>query len=285
MIIVFADLGGEKLLGRAREIADSLGDKVLAVCKDDAPLRSQRLISLGADEVVSIDAKTVDDWSKVLASLIRTENETRFVFLPSNLIGNAILGATYALAFERVGSVADGIEKLNEQGASKTLHSSESVIRFTSSVGKVSLWSIKLNSVPEPFEDPSRYGRTRKLELPKASQSPGSPSAEKILDISSRLTILVGKNYFEKVDVSGKKIEDLAQKFAGNVLRMSGKVQVVYGPCLAIEVESPEKELPEFQSELLSLNTSKDAAISRISNLSATTPDIGKVIDKLLESR
>lgn len=287
IIIVFAEVGGRRLLGRAREIADSLGFRVLAVCSRDIANKAQELIWLGADEVISFNAVSVNDWSKVLAYLIRNEKQTKFVLFPSNPIANAILGSTYALASERIGSFADGVEKFNDQGASKVLHPSEIILQTAASSEKVSMWSVKLNSVPEPFEDSSRYGKTRDLELPKDSQNPGSPSIENsksFRDRSSILTLLLGRNFHEGLGAPQKlKLDELAKKYSGILLEMSGSVQVVYGPCLAIEIGSSERELPEFQSDLLSINSSKNAPITAIAKLSATSPDVGKVIEELLK--
>lgn len=253
-----------------------------------SPNRPRELISLGADEVISFNAKTVNEWSRVLAYLLRNEKETKFAFLPSNPPGNAILGSTYALASERIGSVADGVERLNEQGASKILHPSRIDIQIAVAIDKVSLWSIELNSVPEPVADPSRSGKKRSLELPKDSQSVVSPSIEgsgELRDFSSTLTLLIGRKYFEHLDTAKrKKLEDLEKKYSAKLLAMSGNVQVVYGPCLAIEVDSQERELPEFQSDLLSLNSSKESQVSRVAKLSAVTQDLEKVIDELLKS-
>ena len=258
------------------------------MCSKENSTKPQKLISLGADEVISFNAETVNDWSKVLAYLIRSEKQARFVFLPSSPLGGAILGSTHALSFERIGSVADGVEKFNEQGASKLMHPSGRVLQVAAASDKVSLWSIRLNSVPEPFEDSSRLGKTKSLELPKDLGSVGSPSIagyRRILDLSSTFTLLVGKKHLEDIDSSQrKKVEDLAEKYSGKLLHMSGSVQVIYGPCLAIEVESPLGELPEFQSDLLSLNSSKEPPISRIAKLSAVTPDVERVIEELLKA-
>lgn len=288
IIIVLAEVGGRRLLGKAREIADSLGFRVVAVCSRNNADKAQELISLGADEVISFNAESVNDWSKVLAYLIRNEKQTKFVLLPSNPIANAILGSTYALASERIGSFADGVEKFNDQGASKVLHPSEIILQTAASSEKVSMWSVKLNFVPEPFEDSSRYGKTRTLELPKDAQIPNSPSIENsrsFRDLTSILTILVGRNFYEGLGAPQKqKLHELAKKYSGTLLEISGSVQVVYGPCLAIEIGSSERELPEFQSDLLSINTSKDAPISTIAKLSAASPDVGKVVEELLNA-
>ncbi len=283
MIIVFAELGGERLLGRAREIADSLGLRLVALCsKDDT--KSQELIELGADEVISFDAKSVNEWSRVLSYLIRNQKQTRIVLLPSTPLGNAILGSTYALTSEQIGSFLDDADKISEQRASKTMHPSGRVLQSTAS-DKVSLWSLKVNSVPEPFGDSSRYGKVTTQETPRETEIKSPLVKDPDLDsLSSSLAILVGGAYIDNLDTEDRrKLEELAEKYSARLLKMSGKIEVVYGPCLAIEVNTAGRELPEFHSEVLSLNSS-EAPISRIAKLSAITPNVLTVVNNLLKA-
>lgn len=61
-IAVFSELGGEGLLGKARELADETGDKVLALCSTRDSDQQQRLIHLGADEVVVCPVSSLGHW-------------------------------------------------------------------------------------------------------------------------------------------------------------------------------------------------------------------------------
>jgi hypothetical protein len=284
MILVFAELGGDRLLGKAREIADSLGIRVLAICYVDVA-RANRLVSLGADEVISYNAKNVYEWSRVLSYLIRNTKEIRFVFLPATLLGNAILGFTYALVSEMIGSFFDSADKMSEQGVSKSMYPSGVVIKSDVSE-KVSLWSLKLNLVPEPFEDSSRYGKVTSQELPKEAQSVSPPTSGPLVKSpSTSLTVLAGREFLVGLKTEDRKIlEGFAKKYSGRLVEMNGRIENIYGPCVAIEVQTQERGLPEFQSDVLSLNSS-EAPISKASKLYAMTPNVLKVVEEIIKSR
>ena len=76
MIIVFCELGGEGLLGKAREIADSAGSKVLALISEES-VDPQRLIHLGADEVLKSSVNEMSDWIEIISDLITSENKLK----------------------------------------------------------------------------------------------------------------------------------------------------------------------------------------------------------------
>lgn len=291
MIIVFSELGGEKLLGKAREIADSMGLRVLAVCSDshDADF-SQHLILLGVDEVIKYkNAKTVFDWAKILSSLLREKSQVSFLFGMSGLFTDAIFGRTCALEKERIGVFVTGIDLINENVGTKCLRTWGAALQNKlASEGKVSVFSFKLSAVPEPFEDSSRYGKASETEI-KAEQQKSSPSvlnieSNEFLDSSGRLTILIGKSSSSKDEARNKVIHNVAQKYKANVVSYSSQVQEVYGPCLAIDVVlRHERELPRFHGELIAVNTAEDrSVISNVADLRVFTNDDDNT-EKVLE--
>jgi hypothetical protein len=289
LIVVFAELGGEKLLGRARELADSLGLRVLAVCSDshDAVF-SQHLILLGADEVIKYrGTKSVFDWANVLSSLLREKGQVSFLFGMSGLYTDAIFGRTYALDKERIGTFLTGIDSINEDTGAKYLRTwSAALQNRPGSEGKVSVFSFKSSAIPEPFEDSSRYGKTSETEI-KAEQQKSSPSvlnieSSEFLDSSGRLTIL-SDNSSSSDEERNKAIHNVAQKYKADVVTYSSQVQEVYGPCIAIDVVlRHERELPRFHSELIAVNNAEDhSVISNVADLRVLTNDTGKILQEL----
>jgi electron transfer flavoprotein alpha subunit len=280
LIVVFAELGGEKLLGKARELGDSSALRVVAVCSA-ASKKSEKLISLGADEVVTHTASTVSEWAEVLSSMLREDSKIKYILFPSNLIADMILGSVYAKSKERIGSFLDGAV-LSENGASKDFFGS--VLEAKNATDKVSIFSLQTGSVSEPFEDTSRYGKTvespvrvtpsKNLRTPKLSDY----SVQDHLDSSSSITLLVGAGFS-----NSSALGELASKLRSRLIKLSGAVEEIYGPCLAIEVSSALRELPDFRGDLVSIN-SREAPISSVANLSVVTQDVEKVISELARS-
>ena len=63
--------------------------------------------------------------------------------------------------------------------------------------------------------------------------------------------MLVGKGTSERTLISAKR---LAEKYPGEMKINSGKVEVIFGPCIAVEVSARLRELPEFKGELISIS-------------------------------
>jgi electron transfer flavoprotein alpha subunit len=287
MILVFAEAGGERLLGKARELADSIGTIVLAVCSGEKEEKPQKLICFGADEVIRFNATSVLDWSRACTHLVRNRRDLRLFLFPANSFGNAIMGSTYANVFEQISTVTDQVEAFDLDGARRIFQTSRTMLKTAPVGDKPSLWSIKLSSVSEPFEDSSRIGKIESIDLPTESGNLHSPEIGEsiIADLSSGLTLLAGKAYLVKSgDSEKKKLVNLARKYSGTFLETSGGIETIYGPCLAIDVRSTLENLPIFSSDVFALNTEKEAPISEIAKLSAVTPDLEKVIDDLIKN-
>jgi hypothetical protein len=276
LIVVFAELGGQKLLGKARELADSLGIRVLAICSSTHESDFfQKLISLGADEVIKYkDAKTVFDWAQILSSLLSEKSQVSYLFGISGVFTDAIFGRAYTLGKERIGAFTTGIDSINDILGTKYLRTWGAALQNKPvSEGKVSVFSFKPYAVPEPFEDPSRYGKTSETGM-KVEQQKSSPSilnidSNKFLDSSGRLTVLVGKSPSSQENL----IQSIAQKYNVKVVPYSSQVQEVYGPCLAVEVMlRHERELPRFHDELITINGTEDrSVISKVAGLKVLT--------------
>jgi electron transfer flavoprotein alpha subunit len=288
--VVFAEFGGEKLLGKAREVADSLGLRVLAVCSSEHGTDefAQRLISLGADEVMKYRSPAnVFEWSEALSSLLKSQVQTKFLFAARGLITDAILGRFYALSKDQIASFGTGIDSLSENEAAKNLRSWGASLRFTvNDHDKAHIFSFKSGSVPEPFEDTSRYGKISEAKAKSSASGKSSPKTvglqrEDYCDSSGILTLLLGETYARK-ETGLRAAQRVASKYKGNIVIKSSKVEDIFGPCLAIDVEARhESELPRFHEDLIAINSSEDQAISRMADISAITEDIPKVLEEL----
>lgn len=287
MIVVFAEFGGERQLGKAREIADSLGVKVIAVCSAESGTETftQRLISLGADGVIKFNhPKNVFEWSEVLSSILNGQTRVRLLLATSGLFTDAILGRVYALSKDRVESFASGIDSLSENEATKGLRSWGASLRFKLT-GEVCIFSLKAASNPMPFEDSMRYGKTTQKDvLPKPgkfSPSTADVNPEEYIGSSGILTLLVGKNLARK-GAELKQVQRIASKYKGKVVEQNSKVEEIYGPCLAIDFEGwQESELPTFHGELIAIASSRNQIITRVADTSSITSELPKVLEKL----
>ena len=290
MIAVFTEQGGERLLGKARELADYSGVRVRAICSEEHKPDAERYISLGADEVLTIPAESLGDWVETFVGLVSINRKLRMILVPSNIVGDLILGVVSARVPDRIGSTLDGVEGLSESGATKSIPLSESVLSvplYSGEGDKVSIFSLKLGSFPEPFEDTSRYGKVSAAELP----SPSSPALGKdvffippnvLNNSSSILTILRGKSASEGLN---SEIEKVALKYKTAVLNEEDSPgRVVYGNCLAVNVNSYARDLPQFDGDLVSINDSEDAPISKLANLALITSEPEELLKRLFLS-
>ncbi|MHB8566314.1 MAG: hypothetical protein ACYC7D_00355 [Nitrososphaerales archaeon] len=284
MIAVLAELNGERLLGKARELADSQGYRVLAICSDKRKSEADRFIALGADEVESYPLSSVADCISIISNIVRKNNQLRVIFLPSNILGNLILGGVCATAPDHIGSVLDNAESISESGAAKTLPSAAVQLFAGFIENKVSVFSLKLATVPEPFEDSSRYGKVTS-SIVDSSHLISAPLLSEYdlnyLDSSSRLVIIEGKTNFSNKDLVAK----LVSKFEATHLKedsMQGRA--IYGPCFAIEVRKDVRELPEIYGDLVSINSDQRAPISRVANLSVVEPNVESILEGILAS-
>ena len=122
MIVVFCVLGGERLLGKAREIADSVGDRVLALCAGDAD--AKKLIYLGADEVQRAEVKEPGDWVSVISDLLQNEARISSLIFPFNVVTSVIAGAVYARERKSIESFIDGADYYDGQTIARGMDTS-----------------------------------------------------------------------------------------------------------------------------------------------------------------
>lgn len=277
MIIVFCELGGESLLGKAREISGSTGDRVLALVGGDS-IEPQRLISLGADEVGKANVSELGDWIELISDMVKGTSKPKLVIFPSNVISNVIMGAVYSRSRTHVGCYLDEAENIDGSTLIKSFDSGF-LLRKSFPEDKVCLLGMKISSVPQPFEDDSRYGKTTELQLKKPSDAFPilTDPPEVAMNASSELTVLVGSSE-ERINGLARR---LAEKYHGRILNYSGALSVVYGPCVAMDVVDKLRNLPEFQGDLISLN-SKACPINLISDVAVINPDIQKILEQMV---
>jgi hypothetical protein len=280
LIIVFCEFGGESLLGKAREIADSAGDRVLALISEDS-IDPQRLIYLGADEVLRSKVGEQGNWIQVISDLISNESKVRMTLFPSGVTSNVIMGAVYSRARGKIGCYLDEADLADSINVAKPFDTTGFALLKNLKENTVCLVSLKINSLPRPFEDTSRYGKTREIQLKKAAEVfPTLHDApEATLSSSDEITILVGASSDDGVN---KLAQKLADKYHAKMRKYSGVIEVVYGPCVAIELNDKLRDLPEFKGDLLSLN-SKSAPINAISDVAVINPEIPKILESLTQ--
>jgi hypothetical protein len=274
-IAVICNWSGHLLLGKAREIADEVGERVVAISSSNDEESNQKLIYLGADEVLVCNAKNLTDWVSVVSRYVASESKVKMVLFPSDLESSIVMGAVYGTLQQRISPYLEGAHVLSGDTVSKKLDSS-SVIDFQISPEKIALISLERSSVTEPFEDSSRFGKIRNYEVGEVSDFVRI-FPEMIHSPSMKLVVLTGK------DLGGSSFElakGVAGRFGGEAKPLSGKLQVVYGPCLAIEVTSRLRDLPEFKGELLSIS-SREVPLSSLAKLFAVSPEIDRVLQKL----
>ena len=277
--MVFCELGGEGLLGKAREIADSIGDRVLALIAEDS-VDPERLIHLGADEVLKCSVNDLGDWIEIISDLIRNENKLKLVIFPSNIISNAIMGASYSGARSKIGYYLDEADLVEGTIAIKSFASTGFSLQKSTAEDMAGLLSLKISSISQPFDDNSRHGKIRELQMKKITDSfpilhdvPEEP-----LNSSSELTILIGQLGSGHVN---ELVQRVAEKYHSTIRKYSRSVQVVYGPCVAIELYDNLRDLPEFKADLISLNA-RSSPIGAISDVVVINSEIEKIIEGLL---
>ena len=275
MIDVLCEFGGENLLGKARELADSVGDRVTALVssKDSDP---QRLLYLGADEVLKCAASEPNQWIDALSSILSSEVRPKLVLFPSNVVGNTIMGAVYSVASDQVSSYFDDVELLESNAASKPLVGTGYAVQKPLG-DKVSLVSIKIASVSPPFEDSSRYGKVKDIEMKKLTGIVPVKIISGSGTESNNLTILTSPDLGKSVNELSEKI---GKKYGARVLKFSGAIEVVYGPCVSLGIESRVRDLPRFEGYLISIN-SKSAPISTIADAVVQNQDIEKILSSM----
>jgi electron transfer flavoprotein alpha subunit len=286
MIVVLAELGGERLLGKARELADYQGVRVLAVCSEESKSQAQRYISLGADEVEIFPASNVSEWIEVFVNLVKSSKNLRMIILPSNVVGNLILGAVSARIPERIGSVLDGTEELSENSATKLIPLSECIIEVvpfssSSSQEKVAILTLRLTAFPEPYEDTARYGKVLSGMVPTTMvQDRFYIPANLGNDSSDVLVILRSKSGTKSLlDV----VNEVASKYRAVVLNEEDSAgKIVYGNCLAIDVNSHPRDLPQFNGDLVSINADKDAPITKLASLALVAQDVEGLLRSII---
>lgn len=283
LIVVLAEYGGERLLGKAREIADMMGYKVLAICSKKNEAVAQRLIRLGADEVEMYDINAAEEMKQVVNQIIEKRKDIRSIFLPGNFSGNLILGALAASQRERSFVVVDDIDSISEYEITKVLHPSEAALSIKLEEEKVALCSLRLSSVSSPYDDSSRNGSVQTVPFyPKKLESGNEPNLKQLRSSCSELTILVGADASKNPELMSR-LQELAKKLHAKITIISGFVQVIYGPCFAIGVESRLGELPEIQGDLTTLNSTDGSPIHQIANLSVISSNFQDVVGEMLK--
>lgn len=278
MIVVFCELGGHGLLAKAREIADTTGDRVSSLIARGS-FDPQQLISFGADQVQVYDVTVPSDWINIVVGVLR-ENNPKHVLFPSNIISNMIMSAVYLQCKDRVSSYLDEADGLEGTIVAKSLWALGLSLQKRCETEKCALVSLKLSSLPEPFEDSFRYGSVSSPQMKSESSKMqiSSPSSSIPHSSSSKLTILTGPRVSARtIDLSKR----LADNYRGISKRISGSIEAVYGPCIAIEVDNRRDDLPVFNGELISIS-SKEFPVNLVADVEIVSQEIEAILEGLL---
>lgn len=297
LIGVLCQFDGTRALGKARELAESLGQRVVALTSESgkSPEFTTKLIRLGADEVIScVDASSVFDWSEIISELIKDENRGIDLILGvSGILTDAIFGRAYALSKASVGAFATGVDSLAADGleASKYMRTWSVRMRIGGKTGrkrgKVAIFSLKAVSLPEPFEDETRYGKVGefRLDRPRAKQT-GSPSTsgisrEDYLDSSSFFSILVGSDRHaigEAPRAQDNLVDELAKKYGARIVHENQ--QEIYGNCLEIGPASG-KMTPRIHGDALALVSSEHDVPASFASTTFVAEDVPALLRRL----
>lgn len=287
IIAVLADLGGERLLGKAREIADSLGYRVLALRQNSRKADANRLIALGADEVETYQVNSASGWVTSITELAKRRSDLRIILLPSHIVGNYIAGGLSVSLSNSVGKMLDRVDAMTELVASKSIPSCPATLTADLIDGKISIFSMILETLPEPFEDSSRHGKISSFDFSSPANRPNLLLREfgaKFLESSSKLTMLLGRATANS-SLDRGLLTQLASQYNAEVLEeQSAGGRTIYGTCIAIQVDAHTNELPEFQGELISLNSDRNARIIQISDYFVVSKDLNQVVKGLISS-
>ncbi len=215
---------------------------------------------------------------------------------PSSLIGNFILGAVYASTPSKIGSVMDRADYVGESTAGKTIPSCGADVDSLPAERKVCLWSVKLSSIVEPFQDSMRKGKIVRVSSPLPGKVQRGAAKQWRLkenwrtsrESASQLVILLGSEEHPTLDqkerLNPKLINDLATKLDALILQEADSAgRVIYGPCLAIGVASQIRGLPYFQGDLISVCSDRSAPIVKISDLAIISSEINRLLETLLD--
>jgi hypothetical protein len=273
-IAVFCELNGQSVLGKARELADETGDRVSAFCSLKDSEQQKKLIYLGADEVVVCPIVNWGEWVSIISQYLITHKDVKVILFPSSLLSNALMGAIYGEVISQISPFVESADVITSDGAGRKLEGSV-VVEKNFLREKTALVSLQKAAVAEPFEDTSRFGKIRNFEEGLRVKIPLLPS--ELRSSSDQLTVLVGSDISSRTSQLASR---LAEKYGGVVKPLSGKVEVIYGPCVAIEVASRLRELPEFKGELLSISSRK-MSINAVAELSVINSEIDRVLENL----
>ena len=280
-VFVFSDFGGRALLGKGRELADNWGDKLVAITYKDSSDDTKQLINLGADEVLTCEFNTLDEWATMICEQVDLDSNSKIVLFPSNTFSNALMGMIRAQS-ETFAPFEDHVEMLDGETAGKKLGTTGLLLRQKLVPGKVMLCSLRSRFFSPSYEDPSRTGKTKSIRSKNFKEDSRFSSYNETImpPASDLLTVLVGSRTTEETKrIAGK----LAEKYGGLSKKYSSQIEVVYGPCIAIEVDARLRDLPEFQGELISISSST-LPISSISDSSVLIKEIDSVLQNLLSS-
>ena len=119
-VFVFADYGGKTSSEKAGNSPIVWGDKVVAFTSRDSPDETKQLINLGADEVLTCEIKTLNEWVSMICEQVQSDSNSKIVLFPSNTFSNALMGMIHAQS-ETFAPFADQAEILDGETAGKKL--------------------------------------------------------------------------------------------------------------------------------------------------------------------
>jgi electron transfer flavoprotein alpha subunit len=211
---------GERLIGEARRLADSLGAYVHyigSIAADDA-------IAYGADRVHPLDISSADEAVAALAAFLAT-HRPEFIFLPASTLGDEIAGR---LAHRLMGGALYNCLAIRLDESTRELTGTIPVYDGAyyldvAVTAKPAIVTVQPNAFPAPFRDSYRSGETEAIEAAVAEtrlralgQAHHTPPPVPLHKAAKVLAIGRAGNDSHSVEVAKQIAERLGAHLAGD---------------------------------------------------------------------
>ncbi|MBI2125821.1 MAG: electron transfer flavoprotein subunit alpha/FixB family protein [Thaumarchaeota archaeon] len=270
-----------KVLGKAREIADSLGARVEAAIATSSKADAEMLVRYGADVVYWSEHDfgfDIAELSKAIATLV-SNMKPEAVIAPATESGNSVaafLGANLGIlpVFE-----CSGLE-LEESNiiVNKSVYQERFLAKVTST--KPQIFTLFTKQLPMPFEDESRYGKI--VEWKVDAKHGIKIISESSIEVKQKRIAVVGGRELRTAE-NFSVLEEFAQLIGGELCATPSAADVglaqsalSIGPlkeinseiCIAVGIGYNRNDLMHINSEtIVAVERKDDAPSMRISRI------------------
>ncbi len=270
-----------KVIGKAREIADSLGTRVEAAIATSSKADAEMLVRYGADVVCWSEHDfgfDISELSKAIATLA-SNTKPEAVIAPATESGNSVaafLGANLGISpvFE-----CSGLE-LEESNimVSKPVYQGRFLAQVTST--KPQIFTLFTKQLPMPFEDESRYGKI--VEWKVDAKHRIKVISESSIEVKQKHIAVVGGREFRTAK-NFSVLKEFAQLVGGELYATPSAADVglaqgalLIGPlkeinseiCIAVGIGYNRTDLMHINSEtIVAVERKDDAPSMKISSI------------------